>query len=221
MGKLIVIEGLDGSGKATQSQLLCDRLGREGFPCKRISFPDYGHESAALVELYLSGGLGTAEEVGAYAASSFFAMDRYVSFRRRWGADYAGGLPLGADRYSTSNAVHQTSKLPRAQWDDYLDWLEDYEYSRLGLPRPDLVIYLSMPIEVSQKLLEQRYHGHTEKKDIHEADVEYLRRCYESAGYVSARQGWRVLQCSRGGLPLPVEEIAAQVWAIAKTIVEK
>ncbi len=220
MGKLIVIEGLDGSGKATQSALLCRRLQERGIACKKVAFPDYDHESSAFVKLYLSGALGGAEEVGAYAASTFFAMDRYVSFKLRWGGDYAADTILVADRYATSNATHQTTKLPRDQWDEYLDWMEDYEYGKLGLPRPDLVVFLSVPPEISQKLIEGRYHGDEQKKDIHEADLGYLQRCYAGAGYVAQRQGWQVLDCAPGGSLLSVEEIADRVWELVSAEIE-
>ena len=219
MGKLIVIEGLDGSGKATQSRLLCQRLQEQGRTCKKVAFPDYDHESAAFVKLYLSGALGTAEEVGAYAASTFFAVDRYVSFKLRWGKDYADNTILVADRYATSNATHQTTKLPREQWDEYLDWMEDYEYGKLGLPRPDMVIFLSVPPAISQKLIEGRYQGDNEKKDIHEADLGYLERCYAGAGYVADRQGWQMLDCAPKGEMLSVEEISDKVWEMVQTII--
>ncbi len=219
MGKLIVIEGLDGSGKATQSRLLCQRLKEQGRACKKVAFPDYDHESSAFVKLYLSGALGTAEEVGAYAASTFFAVDRYVSFKLRWGQDYQGDTILVADRYSTSNATHQTTKLPRKQWDEYLDWMEDYEYGKLGLPKPDMVIFLSVPPHISQKLIEGRYHGDNEKKDIHEADLGYLERCYAGAGYVAHRQGWYMLDCAPSGQMLSVEEISEKIWEMVRGII--
>lgn len=221
MGKLIVIEGLDGSGKATQSLLLCQRLAGVGISCQKVAFPDYDHESSAFVKLYLSGALGSAEEVGAYAASTFFAVDRYVSFKLRWGGAYATDTVLVADRYSTSNATHQTTKLPREQWDEYLDWMEDYEYGKLGLPRPDLVIFLSVPPEISQKLIEGRYHGDEQKKDIHEADLGYLQRCYAGADYVARRQGWHVLDCAPGGKLLSVEKIANEIWKLVRKTIEE
>jgi dTMP kinase len=218
MGKLIVIEGLDGSGKATQSRLLCQRLEQQGIGCKKVTFPDYDHESAEFVKLYLSGALGSAEEVGAYAASTFFAMDRYISFKLRWGKDYNDNTILVADRYATSNATHQTTKLPREQWDEYLDWMEDYEYGKLGLPRPDMVIFLSVPPTISQKLIEGRYQGDNEKKDIHEADLGYLERCYAGAGYVADRQGWQMLDCAPEGAMLSVKEISDKIWEMVQTI---
>ena len=219
MGKLIVIEGLDGSGKATQSRLLCQRLEKWGKACKKVTFPDYDHDSSYFVKLYLSGALGSAEDVGAYAASTFFAMDRYVSFKQRWGLDYQGDTVLVADRYSTSNATHQTTKLPREQWDEYLDWMEDYEYGKLGLPKPDMVIFLSVPPAISQKLIEGRYQGDNAKKDIHEADLGYLERCYAGAGYVADRQGWQMLDCAPNGEMLSVEEISEKIWEMVRGII--
>ena len=214
-GKLIVIEGLDGSGKATQTGLLCARLEREGRPFRRISFPDYEEPSSALVKLYLSGSLGSLDEVNAYGASLFYAVDRYASYLAHWKGDYLAGRLVVADRYATSNVAHQMSKLPREEWDDYLRWLEDTEYVRVGIPRPDLVIYLDMDPEVSRKLLSRRYRGDESRRDIHEADFGYLLRCREAALYGAGRLGWQVIPCSGRGEPLPPEEIASRVWEAA------
>ena len=214
-GKLIVIEGLDGSGKATQTGLLCARLEREGRPFRRISFPDYEEPSSALVKLYLSGSLGSLGEVNAYGASLFYAVDRYASYLAHWKGDYLAGRLVVADRYATSNVAHQMSKLPREEWDDYLRWLEDTEYVRVGIPRPDLVIYLDMDPEVSRKLLSRRYRGDESRRDIHEADFGYLLRCREAALYGAGRLGWQVIPCSGRGEPLPPEEIASRVWEAA------
>ncbi len=219
MGKLIVIEGLDGSGKATQTELLCRRLTRENIKNHKITFPDYEHDSSVLVRMYLGGQLGQADEVGAYAASSFYAMDRYVSYRQRWGGLYNDGV-LISDRYTTSNAVHQTSKLPPEQWDEYLDWLEDYEYNRLMLPRPDMVVFLSVPIEISRELIMERYDGKGEKKDIHEADEEYLQRCYKAAEYVTKRFGWQVVNCCPDGQLLSKENISNIVWQMTQSVLK-
>ena len=214
-GKLIVIEGLDGSGKATQTGLLCARLEREGRPFRRISFPDYEEPSSALVKLYLSGSLGSLDEVNAYGASLFYAVDRYASYLAHWKGDYLAGRLVVADRYATSNVAHQMSKLPREEWEDYLRWLEDTEYVRVGIPRPDRVIYLDMDPEVSRKLLSRRYRGDESRRDIHEADFGYLLRCREAALYGAGRLGWQVIPCSEAGEPLPPEEIASRVWEAA------
>ena len=174
-GKIAVLEGLDGSGKSTQFEMLDRYLTDKGIKHKSISFPDYDNESSALVKLYLSGKIGSSpSDVNAYAASSFYAVDRYVSYRQFWEKDYKDGAFISAARYVTSNCIYQMTKLPEEKWEEYIQWLEDYEYRKLGLPRPDQVIFLDMPIEISQKLMSGRYNGDEAKKDIHEADVSYL-----------------------------------------------
>ncbi len=219
-GKLIVIEGLDGSGKATQTGLLCSRLDAEGREFCRISFPDYKEPSSALVKLYLEGKLGALDQVNAYGASLFYAVDRYASYLAHWKADYQAGKLVVADRYATSNVAHQMSKLPREEWDEYLRWLEDTEYVRVGIPRPDRVIYLDMDPEVSRKLLSQRYGGDESKRDIHEANFAYLESCRRAALYGAERLGWQVIPCSGEGEPFPPEEIAARVWAAASPVLD-
>ena len=157
-GRLIVFEGTDGSGKATQSRLLCEHLQRESIPNKNITFPRYGKPSAAMVQEYLDGNLGRRPgDVNAYAASLMFSMDRYASYKQDWGAFYeAGGLVI-ADRYTTSNAVHQASKLLPGERKGFLEWLFDLEYGKLGLPEPDLVLYLDMPTEITEKMMRSRH----------------------------------------------------------------
>ncbi|MDD2955108.1 MAG: deoxynucleoside kinase [Oscillospiraceae bacterium] len=212
---MIVIDGLDGSGKATQSRLLADNLQKMGVPARRVSFPDYDNPWSCLVKMYLGGEFGKRpEDVGAFAASSFFAMDRYASFKKCWEQDYLAGTVIVADRYVGSNAIHQMSKLPREEWDGFLDWLWDYEYQKLALPRPDLVLYLDMSPETSRELLKKRYGGDESKKDIHEKDFAYLMACRESARYVAQREKWRVIPCCDGKEPLPVEEIGQTLLRI-------
>ncbi|MCI8907434.1 MAG: thymidylate kinase [Angelakisella sp.] len=212
-GKLIVIEGLDGSGKATQTGLLCRNLAeRWGSSFRRVSFPDYDDPSSALVKLYLGGELGGLEQVNAYGASLFYTVDRYASYLRRWGEDYKKGFLIVADRYATSNIAHQMPKLPRGEWDSYLAWLEETEYTQVGIPRPDKVIYLDMAPETSRKLLARRYHGDESKKDIHEANFAYLQSCREAALYGAEKLGWSVLRCCDGENPYPPEEIGEKVW---------
>lgn len=215
MGKLMVLDGLDGCGKSTQLALLDDSLRRDGIRYRQISFPDYDQPSSALVKMYLSGELGgTPAAVNAYAASSFYAVDRYASYRCFWGEDYAAGIPVVAARYTTSNAIHQMTKLPQPEWDRFMEWLWDYEYSKLELPRPDRVVFLDMPPEVSQKLLSCRYEGDETKKDIHERDRQYLLHCREAALYVAAACGWTVVECARGEKPRNREEIHRDIRAI-------
>ncbi len=214
-GKLIVIEGLDGSGKATQAGMLAGALARDGRQVRKISFPDYESDSSALVKMYLSGAFGrNPGDVNAYAASSFFAVDRYASYKKDWGAFYEQGGIVIADRYTTSNAVHQCSKLPEEQWSGFLDWLFDFEYRLLGIPGPDLVLYLRADTGVSQKLLSGRYHGDERKKDIHERDLEYITRSQKAAEFCAGRLGWERVQCMDGGVMRQVEDIHQEILTV-------
>ena len=200
---LIVLEGLDGSGKGTQASLLFSAWQQTGCACRRISFPDYESPACEPVKMYLRGEFGKdVDSVNAYAASTFYAVDRFASFKKEWGQAYQAGEWILADRYTTSNMIYQLTKLPRDQWDEFLNWLADLEYEKMQLPKPDGVYYLDMPVEVSQKLLLQRYAGDEKKKDIHEADVAFLHHCRESALYAAARFGWRVIPCANEGEPL-------------------
>lgn len=218
MGKLIVIEGLDGSGKATQAKLLAKNLTEAGNMVREVSFPDYESDSSALVKMYLAGQFGThPDDVNAYAASSFYAVDRYASFKKDWQEIYRNGIII-ADRYTTSNAIHQCSKLPREQWDIFIDWLFDYEYRLLGIPAPDLIVYLKVDPEVSQKLMTERYHGHEEKKDIHEKDMEYLNRCQAAAQYCADRLGWKTIDCAANGRMRSIEEIQADITRLLRKV---
>lgn len=211
---LIVIEGLDGSGKSTQVELLKKRIAETGLPIKQIKLPDYDDESSTLVKMYLKGDFGKkADDVNIYAASSFYAVDRFASYKRHWMKDYLSGTVIIADRYTTSNAVHQTVKLPENEWDSYLSWLTDYEYNKMQIPEPTVVIYLDMPVEISQRLMTQRYGGNEQKKDIHEADVEYLKKCRRAAIFASEKFGWSVIKCSDGENPLPIDEISNNIYA--------
>ena len=209
--KLIVIEGLDGSGKATQAKRLTEALVEKGIPVREVSFPDYGSDSSALVRMYLSGQFGTdPQDVNAYAASSFFAVDRFASYKKDWHRDYARGVVI-ADRYTTSNAVHQCSKRPKEQWEDFLNWLFDFEYKKLGIPAPDRVIYLNVDPAVSQALMTARYRGDENKKDIHERDIAYLRHSREAAAYCAEKLGWETVDCCRDGQMRSIEDIHKDV----------
>lgn len=217
MGKLIVIEGLDGSGKGTQAQILFERLEKEGRKVKKISFPVYSSDSSALVRMYLAGQFGSRPgDVNAYAASSFYAVDRFASFKADWGKEYNDDYIIIADRYTTSNGVHQCSKLPEDEWNGFMDWLYDFEYSKLGIPAPDEVIYLDMSPQVSQKLLSGRYSGDESKKDIHEKDKEYLDRSRQAARFCAEHDGWKTVKCDNGETPYSVEEISVAVYDAIK-----
>ena len=212
--KLIVIEGLDGSGKATQAKRLTEALVEKGIPVREVSFPDYGSDSSALVRMYLSGQFGTdPQDVNAYAASSFFAVDRFASYKKDWHRDYARGVVI-ADRYTTSNAVHQCSKLPKEQWEDFLNWLFDFEYKKLGIPAPNRVIYLNVDPAVSQALMTARYNGDENKKDIHERDIAYLRHSREAAAYCAEKLGWETVDCCRDGQMRSIEDIHKDVMKL-------
>lgn len=216
-GKLIVIEGLDGSGKNTQSGILTKTLKQMGIDAKELSFPCYGKPSCALVEMYLQGEFGDKpDSVGPYAASTFYAVDRYASYKKDWGSFYNDGGIVIANRYVTSNLVHQMTKLPQSQWKSFSSWLSDLEYDKFGIPKPDLVVFLDMPVEVSQKLMLGRYHGDEQKKDIHEKDVAYLLECHKAAAFASEYEGWYRVACSDGENPLSIEEISQKVLNLVK-----
>ena len=211
-GKLIVFEGTDGSGKATQTALLCRELESRGVPFRKLEFPRYKEESSALLRLYLSGAFGTdPADVNAYAAATFFSVDRYASFKQDWGGWYRQGGLVIADRYTTSNAVHQTSKLPPQERQAFLDWLFDFEYRLMGIPAPDVVVYLSVDPAVSQSLMTGRYQGDESRKDIHEGNLGYLRRSREAAEYCTEKLGWKKIECCRDGVMRPIEDIQEEI----------
>ena len=220
MGKLIVIDGLDGSGKTTQFELIQKILSDRGITVKAISFPEYDKPSSTLVKMYLGGEFSkNAEDVNAYASSSFYAVDRYASYKLYWEKDYLDDKLILASRYVSSNAIHQMVKLPEEEWEKYLEWLIDYEYIKMDIPKADKVIFLDMPIEISQKLLSQRYNGDENKKDIHESNIEYLHRCRKSALFAAEKLGWSVVTCNDGENPLPTEEISNKIMKIIDEVI--
>lgn len=219
MGKLIVLEGLDGSGKSTQLDLLFKNLKDSGKNCKWVSFPNYDSDSSALVKMYLGGEFGSKPgDVNAYAASVFYTVDRFASYKSDWGNFYTDGGTIVSGRYTTSNAIHQASKLPEDKWEDFLSWLYDFEFDKIGIPRPDKVIFLDMPVEVSQKLLSKRYSGDEGKKDIHESDVAYLENCRKAARFTAEYSGWSIINCAENGNARSIEEIAKDVLAEALSV---
>ena len=212
-GKLIVFEGTDGSGKATQSRMLCQRLAQEHISYQNIDFPRYGQPSAVMVQEYLDGKLGkNPGDVNAYAASILYAVDRYASYKQDWGEFYEAGGLIVADRYTTSNAVHQASKLPGEERTEYLNWLFDLEYDRIGLPKPDLVIYLDMPTEITERMMRSREQQTGTHADIHEQDAAYLQKCRANAREVVRQCGWTVINCAAGDAPRTIEDIHQEVW---------
>lgn len=216
--KLIVIEGLDGSGKGTQSALVAQTLKDRGFKVKKLTFPDYDSPTSSLVKMYLGGELGdTPDDVNAYAASSFYAVDRVASFIKSWKKDYEECDYIVADRYVTSNIIYQMSKVEDSERDEYIEWCEDYEYNKLKVPKPDVVIYLDVPPHVSQKLMSGRYNGDESKKDIHEKNMNFLLSCRRSALYALEKLNWEHIMCADGDTMKSIEVITQQILDIIDT----
>lgn len=218
-GVLIAIEGTDGSGKATQTKMLSERLRRNGEHVRQLSFPRYDSDSSALVRMYLGGAFGDKpEDVNSYAASTFYAVDRYASFMDDWHRDYEDGAVIVTDRYTISNAIHQGSKLPESERGDYLAWLYDLEFVRMGIPKPDIVFYLDVPGEVAAKLREGRPLKNHEKRDIHEADPAYLDACRKLALSIASTSGWEVIACAQDGVMRTPEDIGQELYRKVKKI---
>ena len=219
-GKLIIIEAGDGSGKATQTKALYDHLVRDGYRVHRIEFPDYEADSSMLVRMYLRGDFGGhAEDVNAFAASTFFAVDRYASFRMKWKEFYDNGDIILADRYTTSNMVHQAVKLTDAkEREAFLDWLWDFEFVKIGLPVPDKVVFLDMDPHVADKLIAARAKETGAEKDIHEKDTSYLHRCHAAYLELAKKYDWSKVICSEGGEPRSIAAIHDEVYEAVKTV---
>ena len=222
MGKLIVIEGTDGSGKSTQFKLLAERLEQDNHPFRRLVFPRYSEESSALIRMYLGGQFGTnPSDVNAYAASAFYAVDRYASYKQDWGNWYEEGGLVISDRYTTSNAVHQASKEVGEKQAEFLKWLYEFEYDRLALPRPDLVIYLDMPTDYTEKLMRHREAETNTKADIHEKDLAYLATCRETGRTAAAYYGWKIVTCVKDGQMRTIEDIHEEIYRYVAACLEE
>ena len=213
MGKLIVIEGTDGSGKSTQFKLLTSRLEAENRAFQKLVFPQYAEPSSALIRMYLGGEFGTKpSDVNAYAASAFYAVDRYASFKKVWGQWYEAGGLIVSDRYTTSNAVHQASKEPVEKQPEFLKWLYDFEYAKLGLPCPDLIIYLDVPTDFTEAMMRRREADTNTKADIHEHDMDYLATCRRTGKAAAEYYGWTVIQCVKDGAMRSIEDIHEEIY---------
>lgn len=213
MGKLIVLEGTDGSGKSTQFRLMAQRLTEENIKFHRLVFPRYENDSSALIRMYLGGQFGTKpSDVNAYAASAFYAVDRYASYKQDWEKWYADGGLILSDRYTTSNAVHQASKETGENRDAFLKWLYEFEYDKLGLPRPDLTIYLDVPTDFTEKLMRHREQDTGTKADIHEQDTEYLNTCRRTGRAAAEFYGWTVIDCVKDGAMRSIEDIHNEIY---------
>ena len=215
MGKLIVIEGLDGCGKTTQVGLLPSRLKEHSIESRLISFPDYDDPASTLVRMYLGGEFGDKpDSVNAYAASLFYAVDRYASYKRHWSDYYNNGGVVISGRYVESNAYHQMAKLDESEWESYLSWLYETEYEKTAIPKPDAVIFLDMPVEVSSSMVASRYSGDESKKDIHEKDMSYLSACRKAAAFAAKKCGWTVINCADGQKPRSIEDISDSILSV-------
>ena len=222
MGKLIVIEGTDGSGKSTQFRLLTQRVEADGFEFRKLVFPQYAEESSALIRMYLGGQFGDKpSDVNAYAASAFYAVDRYASYKKVWGAWYENGGLVLSDRYTTSNAVHQASKEPQETRGEFLRWLYEFEYEKLGLPRPDLTIYLDVPTEYTEQLMRSREAATGTSADIHEQDLEYLSTCRRMGRTAAEFYNWNVIECVRDGAMRTIEDIHEEIYSHVKACLEE
>lgn len=220
-GKLIIIEsGTDGSGKATQTQKLYDKLISEGKNVRKITFPNYDSPACMPVKMYLNGEFGTnPDDVNAYAASTFYAIDRFASFKTDWGDFYNNGGIILSDRYTTSNMVHQAVKMQdKTEREKYLNWLYELEFDLYGLPKPDCVVFLDLSPVISKKLMENRANKFTgeEKKDIHESNHSYLVDCYNNSLEIANKYKWKMIKCNDGETLKSIDSISAEVVNIVK-----
>lgn len=214
MGKFIVIDGLDGSGKGTQTDILVERLKSEGKRVRTLSFPVYENDSSLFVRMYLEGKFGKSpSDTNAYVASMFFACDRYISFKTDWINDIKDNdTYVIANRYTSANAVHQLSKLPRDEWDEFLKWLWDFEFSKISLPVPDATLYLELPPELSLSLVRSRSAETGRKMDIHELDTSYMEKCYDAALFSCKELGWKRIKCYNEKAIRAIEDIAQEIY---------
>ena len=219
MSKLIAIDGVDASGKQTHTEMLCKKLSEAGYRVKRLSFPNYESDSSALVKMYLSGDFGeNPDDVNAYAASSFFAADRFASYRTDWKNDYLNDeVIIIADRYVSSNMIHQASKIDDAQEkDDFLKWLYELEFEIYQIPKPDVTFFLDMPVEYAKKLMSERENkfDKTATKDIHERNSDYLTKSYNNACEVAEKFNWQRVFCVKNDAIRSIDEINDEMYSI-------
>jgi dTMP kinase len=225
-GKLIIIEsGSDSSGKATQTKKIYDRLIREGYNIKKVEYPNYKSQSSALIKMYLSGEFGTnPNDVDPYAASTFYAVDRYASYKIEWERFYKEGGIIIADRYTTSNMVHQAAKINDINAKNkFLDWLWDFEFQMYKLPVPDCVVFLDMPPEQSRRLMMERKNKFTgeNEKDIHERNHEYLISSYHNAVTIADKYNWQKVKCTENENLKSIDKIHEEVYNIVKMVIDK
>ena len=222
MGKLIVLEGTDGSGKSTQFAKMVEHLQLDGKDFRRLVFPRYKEESSALIRLYLGGAFGTKpSDVNGYAASAFYAVDRFASYKQDWGQWYEDGGLVISDRYTTSNAVHQASKVPESEREEFFRWIYDLEHVRMELPKPDIVIYLDVPTELSGQMLRKREADTHINADIHEQHMDYLRQCRSTGLEAAEFYNWTIIRCAKDGKMRSIEDIHQEIFALVQACLEE
>lgn len=218
MRKLIAIDGVDGSGKQTQTDKLYERLCSQGVDVRKLSFPAYNSPSSSLIKMYLGGEFGTdPQAVSAYAASTFFAADRFATYRSDWQRDYESDTLILADRYVSSNMIHQGGKIAdETEKNKFLDWLYELEHRIYELPVPDLTIFLDMPVDYAIQLMQKRDNKitHEAEKDIHEKNEAYLLKSYENACYTARKYKWTTVHCVRDGAVRSVEDIHEEIYRL-------
>lgn len=216
-GKLIVLEGIDGSGKSTQFSLLIKALEKDGTDFRHVVFPRYEESSSALIRSYLAGDFGkNPGDVSPYAASTFFFVDRYASYKSDWGAYYEAGGTVICDRYTTSNAIHQTAKLPKSEQEAFLRWLYDFEFGLMGLPRPDLVLYMDVDLASCLAQMKSRQEKTNTVGDIHETHADYLKSCLEAGSFAADTLGWYRVKCLENGKMRGIDGISRDIYEKVK-----
>lgn len=204
---IIDIEGTDGAGKKTQTDILFNFLIEQGYKVKKISFPNYDSESSALVKMYLRGEFGeSANDINGYQASALYAVDRFATMSKINVDDYDFVL---FDRYVPSNMIHQSTRInDERELNEFLEWVEDFEYAKLGLPKPDKILFLNVPTEISMRLARSRDElKNGEQKDIHEKDDTHLINAYQKANYVAKKFDWIIIDCAENGKIKSIDEI--------------
>jgi dTMP kinase len=221
MGKLIVLEGVDCSGKSTQFRMLCEKLTADGLSFRKLTFPRYSEPSSELIKMYLGGSFGSnPSDVNPYAASTFFAVDRFASYAQDWRGFYEDGGILLTDRYTTSNAIHQGAKIPPEKRGEFFRWLYDFEFGLMGIPAPDAVKYLQVTLDIALRRIRSRAAKTGTEADIHESDAGYLRTCIECGEQAAASLGWTVVPCVKDGIEREREEQNLSIYNIVRAALD-
>lgn len=214
---LIVIEGVsDCIGKSTQVKELYKRLEQDGKDVIYHHFPSYGESGACLVEMYLNGKLGNRENINPYAVSTFFAMDRFCVYKNKLERELNNNKIVLLDRYTTSNLIYQGALFEREEKEDFLDYVSDFEYNKLGLKRPDLVIFLKLDKDDVNTLRENR---DNESKDVNEKDLNFLDKVYDNSLYVASKYSFKIIECSKDGKLRSIDDINEEIYSIVKSVI--